>query len=141
VIIGGTYVATTVLGSGASGPSTNVDVSSPNVTVVGYFRALKARDYNTAWVYLAASRTDPGSKASFTSTAQSQDDLLGQMTVLWITSTELESESRVTISATIQRRAFWDAIFVVSQHGSSWLIDSINVSSTTMTLSGPSAAD
>ena len=124
LIIGGGYVAATALGAGARSPSTRVDVSNPTATVFSYFRAVGAGDYNTAWVYLAASRTDPGSKASFTSTAQSQDDLLGTMTVLWITSTELESESRVTISATIQRGALStsDATFAVSQHGSSWLI-------------------
>jgi hypothetical protein len=132
LIIGGGYVATTALGAGTRSPSTRVDVSNPTATVVGYFRALKARDYNTAWGYLAASRTDPGSKASFISTAQSQDDLLGKMTVLWINSTELESESRVTISTTIQRNALStsDVTFAVSQHGSSWLIDSITVTST-----------
>jgi hypothetical protein len=130
LIIGGGYVATTALGAGTRSPSTRVDVSNPTATVVGYFRALGARDYNTAWGYLAASRTDPGSKASFISTAQAQDDLLGKMTVYWITSTELESESRATISTTIQRNALStsDATFAVSQHGSSWLIDSINVS-------------
>ncbi len=130
LIIGGGYFVTAALGAGARSPSTHVDVSNPTVTVVGYFRALAARDYNTAWGYLAASRTDPGSKASFISTAQAQDDLLGKMTVLWITSTDLESESRVTIAATIQRGALStaDATFAVSQHGSSWLIDSINVS-------------
>ena len=132
LIIGGGYFVTTALGAGTRSPSTRVDVSNPTATVVGYFRALKARDYNTAWGYLAASRTDPGSKASFISTAQSQDDLLGTMTVLWINSTELESESRVTISATIQRNALStsDVTFAVSQHGSSWLIDSITVTST-----------
>jgi hypothetical protein len=132
LIIGGGYVATTALGAGARSPSTRVDVSNPTATVVGYFRALGARDYNTAWGYLAASRTDPGSKAAFISTAQSQDDLLGKMTVLWINSTELESESRVTIFATIQRNALStsDVTFAVSQHGSSWLIDSITVTST-----------
>ena len=132
LIIGGSYVAATALGAGTRSSSTRVDVSNPTATVVGYFHALGAGDYNTAWVYLAASRTDPGSKASFTSTAQSQDDLLGKMTALWINSTELESESRVTISTTIQRRALTtqDATFAVSQHDSSWLIDSITVSST-----------
>ena len=132
LIIGGAYVATTALGAGTRSPSTRVDVSNPTVTVVGYFRALGARDYNTAWGYLAASRTDPGSKASFISTAQSQDDLLGKMTVYWINSTELESESRATISVTIQRHALStsDVTFAVSQHGSSWLIDSITVTST-----------
>jgi hypothetical protein len=134
LIIGGSYVAATALGAGTRSPSTRVDVSNPTATVVGYFRALGARDYNTAWGYLAASRTDPGSKASFISTAQSQDDLLGKMTVYWITSTELESESRVTIATTIERS--WpsystaDVTFAVSQHGSSWLIESMTVTST-----------
>jgi ABC-type amino acid transport substrate-binding protein len=118
-----------------------VDVSSPNVTVHGYYYAVQTRNYNTAWTYLAASRTDPGSKTAFISTAQSQDDLLGKVTAVWITSTELESESRVSISATIQRGALStaDATLAVSQHGSSWLIDSINSSSFTMAFSGPSA--
>jgi hypothetical protein len=130
LIIGGGYVATTALGAGTRSPSTRVDVSNPTATVVGYFRALGARDYNTAWGYLAANRTDPGSKAAFISTAQSQDELLGKMTVYWINSTELESESRATISVTIQRHALSDVTFAVSQHGSSWLIDSITVTST-----------
>jgi hypothetical protein len=118
-----------------------VDVSNPTATIFGYFRAVGARDYNTAWVYLAASRTDPGSKASFISTAQSQDDLQGKVTALWINSTELESESRATIAVTIQRNALStsDVTFAVSQHGSSWLIDSITVtSSSTPAFSGPS---
>ena len=93
-----------------------MDVSNPTATVVSYLRVLGARDYNTAWGYLAASRTDPRSKASFISTAQSQDDLQGRMTVYWINSTELESESRATISATIQRNALStsDVTFAVS---------------------------
>ena len=135
LIIGGGYVATTALGAGARSPSsshTRVDVSNPLATVVSYFRALGARDYNTAWGYLAASRTDPGSKASFINTAQAQDDLHGKMTVYWINSTELESESRATIAVTIQRNALStaDVTFAVSQHGSSWLIDSITVTCT-----------
>jgi len=134
LIIGGSYVAATALGAGTRSSSTRVDVSNPTATVVGYFYVVKARDYNTAWVYMAASRTDPGSKASFISTARSQDDLLGKITELWINSTELESESRVTISTTIGRGALStsDTIFAVSQHGSSWLIDSITVSSASM---------
>jgi hypothetical protein len=144
LIIGGGYFAITVLSAGTRSPNsphTQVDVSSPNVTVHGYYYAVQTRNYNTAWVYLAASRTDPGSKTAFISTAQSQDDLLGKVTDVWITGTELESESRVSIFATIQRGtgSTSDATLAVSQHGSSWLIDSINSSSTTMTLSGPSA--
>src|SRR5262249_39630669 len=54
VIIGGGYVATTALSAGTRSPSPRVDVSNPRATVASYFRALGARDYNTAWGYLAA---------------------------------------------------------------------------------------
>jgi len=123
LIAGGGYLAFTNLGR--IGPP---DVSSPSATVNGYYNALKARDYNAAWSYMSASRNDPASQSSLTSTWKSQDDTLGKITSAQITSTVQDSTGRVTITVAIQRsepsNSSSNYTLTLSQYGgSSWLID------------------
>jgi serine/threonine-protein kinase len=123
LIAGGGFLAFTNLGR--IGPP---DVSSPSATVNGYYTALKARDYNAAWSYMSASRNDPASQSSLTSTWKSQDDTLGVVTSAQTTSTVQDSTGRVTVTVAIQRGAPSNSssnyTLTLSQYGgSSWLID------------------
>ena len=125
LIAGGGYFAFTNLGR--IGPP---DVSSPSATVNGYYTALKARDYNAAWNYMSASRNDPASQASTTSTWKSTDDSLGVVTSAQITSTNQDSSGRVTVTVAIQRgepsNSSSNYTLSLSQYGgSAWLIDNV----------------
>jgi serine/threonine-protein kinase len=125
IIAGGGYVAFTNLGR-IEPP----DVSSPAATVNGYYSALRARDYNAAWNYTSASRNDPASQETVTSTTKSQDDTLGVITSAQITSTVQDSTGRVTVTVAIQRGAPSNSssnyTLSLSQFGgSSWLIDTV----------------
>ena len=100
------------------------------MTVNGYYTALKARDYNAAWNYMSASRNDPASQASTTSTWKSTDDSLGVVTSAQITSTNQDSSGRVTVTVAIHRGAPSNSssnyTLTLSQYGgSAWLIDNV----------------
>ncbi len=44
---------------------TTLDRSTPRATVTGYFHALSAQDYATAWRYDADSRNNPAAQTAF----------------------------------------------------------------------------
>jgi serine/threonine protein kinase len=128
LIIGGGYFAITNLR--LIGPP---DVSSPAASVNGYYRAMKAGDYNTAWNYMSASRNEPTLKTAFTSSTKSQDDTLGRVVSAQITSTVLDSTGRVSVTVAIQRgepsNSSSNYTLVLAQYGgSSWLIENVTAS-------------
>jgi serine/threonine protein kinase len=124
VVGGGLYAFTNL---GRIGPP---DLSSPATTVNGYYSALKARDYTTAWNYTLDSRNNPASQSSWTSTLKSQDETLGPVTSAQITSTVPDSSGRVTVTVAIQRGAPSNSsstytLTLAQDSGSSWLIQSV----------------
>src|SRR5579859_2664903 len=56
---------------------TTLDRSTPRATVTGYFHALSAQDYATAWRYEADSRNNPAAQAAFIQGLQSDDASYG----------------------------------------------------------------
>ena len=105
------------------------DRSTPSATVSGYFKALRAQDYNTAWTYSADSRNNPDAKTPFIQGLQSDDTsygvvrsaTIGQVTMI------TPSTAMVTVSAVRANTpaAMTYDVSLSEYSGALWLITAI----------------
>lgn len=106
------------------------DRSTPTATTKGYFAAIHAQDYPSAWRYVAASRNNPGAQSDFTSNVSSDDQRLGKVQVASIISatTDVSGKATVTVSVVRERAptsTYAYTLTLVQYDGSTWLISSI----------------
>jgi hypothetical protein len=118
VAAGGAYYAYTSF--------TTLDRSTPQASVTGYFRALKAQDYATAWRYDANSRNNPNSQAGFTQSLQADDASYGAVRSANITQVEMTTSSQAIVTASVVRGESQSPMVYTLQlteyDGSVWLI-------------------
>lgn len=123
LVAGGIVLGTHIFSFGAP------DESSPRVTVNGYFTALKAHDFQRAYLYLSPKGTTTQSLDQFTNTQESDLHDLGDITTFQVQ--QISDEGANTQQVTVQvTRAGRDvsaqySVTVEAINGN-WQIDSIN---------------
>lgn len=109
---------------------TAINRSTPTATVQGYFHALKARDYTTAWEYDAGSRNDPSSQTAFTQSLQTDDANYGVVQTATITNVTMSTTSEAVVTTTVVRgpdKTQMTYIMDLNEYnGSVWLITDIS---------------
>ncbi len=118
VIAGGAFYAYRSL--------TTLDLSTPQATATGYFHALIAQDYATAWRYDADSRNNPSGQAAFIQSLQSDDQNYGAVRSASITQVTTTTASQVVVTASVLRGAsstpMTYTLDLVQYNGSQWFI-------------------
>jgi eukaryotic-like serine/threonine-protein kinase len=103
-----------------------LDRSTPQASVTGYFRALRAQDYATAWRYDANSRNNPNTQADFTQSLQADDASYGVVRSANITQVEMVTSSQALVTASTLRGNSQSPMIYTLQlteyDGSVWLI-------------------
>lgn len=123
LVVGGILLGTHIFSFGAP------DESSPQVTVNGYFTALKAHDYQRAYLYLSPKGTTAQTIDQFTSAQQSDLHDLGDITDFHIVQTadSGNNSQQVTVQVTrAGRNASAQYTLSVETINGNWQIDTIS---------------
>lgn len=123
LVAGGILLGTHIFSFGAP------DESTPQVTVNGYFTAIKAHDFQRAYLYLSAKGTTNQTIEQFTSAQQSDLHDLGDITDFHIVQTADSgvNAKQVTVQLTrVGRNTSTQYSLSVAASNGNWQIDSIS---------------
>jgi len=106
------------------------DRSTPQITITGYFDALKQDDFSRAWQFASASHNDTASQDVFTQNLRADDSRYGKVISFHILSVDTDGSSHATaLVQTARANAPGSPVvysIALSQFdGTTWLMDSI----------------
>ena len=133
VIAGITCALAILIGLGAAliAASAPPDRSSPEATTQGYFNALKAQDYASAWQYVADSRNNVSSQSSFIAGLRSEDSQYGRVTIFTLMPAQSAGATQATVQVTVTRSGAVSpdttsfTVVLTQYDGGTWLITNI----------------
>jgi serine/threonine protein kinase len=126
-------VAGVIFGAAWLREVTPPDRSTAQATVNGYFDALKAQDYERAWQFAAASRTDAPSQDSFISGLTGDDSHYGRVLSYTVERIETDNSGRASAQVRVTRAQspgdpMTYTVVLTQYGGDTWLINSVSTS-------------
>jgi hypothetical protein len=124
-------VAAVIAGVVALRAATPPDRSTALATIAGYFDALKARDFNQAWQFVAQSRSSNTAQASFVNGLTSDDARYGRVLTYSITQIEAGNSGQASAQVEVTRvqaptQPMTYAVVLTQYGGNTWLINSVS---------------
>jgi hypothetical protein len=121
-------LVTAIIGAVIFNASAPPDRSSPRATVIGYYAALEAQNYNLAWQFSADTITSATSQASFIASLRQDNAQLGRVqNVNHLTITN-DSSGTTTVQLDVARMrssTVSNTLILGLYNGNLWLINSI----------------
>jgi hypothetical protein len=121
-------LVTAIIGAVIFNASAPPDRSSPRATVIGYYAALQAQNYNLAWQFSADTITNATSQASFIDSLQQENAQLGRVEKVDQLSIANDSSGTTTVQLNVVRThspTVSNTLILGLYNGNLWLINSI----------------